>query len=398
MGTWLLVFVLLGAVIGAWYIWQYYAIRLSTDDAQIDGHISPISSRVGGTILDVLVQDNQRVQAGGILVQIDSRDYKVAVQQAEANLAAAMAAAEAARTVVPVESIATSARLSTALAQLRQAEEGVTASEKEIETARARLTSAEAKQRENQANHTRALQDLERYRLLIAKDEVSQQQYDSAVAAVDATRAQRDSAQALVTEAGQAVGAAQARAAQARALVMQAQVAINQATQAGPQQIEISKSQAGSAEAKVQQAKAALDEAKLRFEYTTITAPVGGLISNKTVQVGQIVQPGQGLLSIIPLEDIWVIAFFKETQLKEIRPGQFASIHVDAYRRSFKGHVESIAAATGERFSLLPPENASGNYVKVVQRVPVKIVIDQGEDPDHLLRIGLSVTPTIFIR
>jgi membrane fusion protein (multidrug efflux system) len=181
-------------------------------------------------------------------------------------------------------------------------------------------------------------------------------------------------------------------------LIAQARATANQAAASAPQQVQVTRAQAGSADARVQQAEAALQEARLRLEYTTIVAPVAGWVTNKTVQIGQVVQPGQGLLALVPLEDIWVTAYYKETQLKRMRPGQPANIHVDAYGRTYRGRVESIAAATGERFSLLPPENASGNFVKVVQRVPVKIAIDKGQDPDNKLRIGLSVTPTVLIR
>lgn len=393
----MLLAVLVVVAAGSWLLWHYYALRESTDDALIDGNISPVAARVSGTVVAVNVSDNQLVQAGTVLVQLDPRDYRVALAQAEANLASAIATSEAARTGVPVESIATASQVSTTEAALRLAEGGVAAAARDVDSAQARLDSARARQREAQANYTRAQQDLERYKKLIGKDEISQQQYDTAATAAAAARAVRDSAEALVDEADKAVGAAAARLNQAQSVVSEAQAAIRAASTA-PQQVRISKAQASSADARVQQARAAVEEAQLHVEYTSVKAPVTGWVTGKTVQIGQVVQEGQGLLAIVPLEDIWVTAQYKETQLKNIRPGQRAQIRVDAYGRTYNGYVDSIAAATGERFSLLPPENASGNFVKVVQRVPVKIALEKGQDPEHLLRIGLSVEPTIIIR
>jgi membrane fusion protein, multidrug efflux system len=232
---------------------------------------------------------------------------------------------------------------------------------------------------------------------LIAKDEVSQQQYDAAVAAADAARAMVESAQASVSEATLAVSVADSRRIQAGGTLTQADADLRTAHTA-PEQVIVTKARAQSAEARVQQVKAVLDQARLNVGYTSISAPSAGRVSKKSVEPGQVIQPGQPLLAIVPLEDIWITANFKETQLKRMRPGQRASITVDAYGRSYEGRIESIAAATGARFSLLPPENATGNYVKVVQRIPVKIVLDKGQDPEHQLRPGMSVVPTVFTR
>ena len=232
----------------------------------------------------------------------------------------------------------------------------------------------------------------------MAKEEISQQQYDAAVAAADASRAAVDSAQAQASEAEEGVRVAQSRIERDRAKVAQAEATVRSARTA-PQQVAMTRARSESAAARVQQARAALEQGQLNLQYTTVKAPLGGVVSRKAVEIGQIVQPGQPLLAVVPLEDIWVTANFKETQLKEMRPGQKAVVSVDAYgRREYQGHVDSIAAATGARFSLLPPENATGNYVKVVQRIPVKIVFEKGQDPEHLLRPGMSVVPTVITK
>ncbi|HEX2458133.1 MAG TPA: HlyD family secretion protein, partial [Vicinamibacterales bacterium] len=194
------------------------------------------------------------------------------------------------------------------------------------------------------------------------------------------------------------IAAAQARAAQARATVTRAQAGV-QAAKTAPEQVQVTKSRADAADARVKQAQAALAQAQLNLERTVVKAPSTGVVSRKSVEPGQVVQPGQPLLALVTLGDVWVVANFKETQLKNMRVGQRATVDVDALGgREFSGHVDSIAAATGAKFSLLPPENATGNYVKVVQRVPVKIVFDAGQDPEHLLRPGMSVAPTVFTK
>jgi membrane fusion protein (multidrug efflux system) len=347
--------------------WAHYAVRESTDDAQIDGHVNAVATRVGGTVIEVLVSDNQFVERGTTLVRLDPKDYEIALARAEADLAENEASARAAKTGVPMTSTMSSSQENAAGSDL----EGVGA----------RLASAQARLKEAEAKDTKAAQDLARLKPLLEKDEVSRQDYDAAVSEADAARAARESAQASVHETENAVQAAKARLAQART---------------GPEQVTIQKARADSASAKADMARAALDQARRNLEHTQIKAPVSGVVSRRTVEVGQVVQPGQPLLAVVPLEDVWVVANFKENQLKKIRPGQPAVVSVDAYGgRQYRGKVDSIAAATGARFSILPPENASGNYVKVVQRVPVKIVLDPGQDPEHLLRPGMSVVPTV---
>ncbi len=379
-------------------VWHYFSIRESTDDAQIDGHITPISARVGGTVVAVEVNDNQYVQAGTVLVRLDPRDYQVALERAGADLANAEAAARAARTGVPITSTTTSSRVSTAQARVESVQAGLVAAQREVDAARARRTAAQARLAEAEANNTKAQHDFERMKQLVAKDEISQQQYDAAVAGAQASAATVESARAALAEANEAVAVAQSKLAQVRADLLEAQ-AEERAAGTAPQQVAVTRAQAASADARVQEAQAALDQTKLNLDYTMVRAPISGRVSKKTVEVGQIVQPGQPLMALVPLEDIWVTANFKETQLKNMCVGQPAVVSVDALGgKEFRGHVDSIAAATGEKFSLLPPENATGNYVKVVQRVPVKIVFEKGEDPEHRLRPGMSVEPTVITK
>jgi membrane fusion protein (multidrug efflux system) len=254
-----------------------------------------------------------------------------------------------------------------------------------------------ARAREAQATYAKAAKDLERVKQLVEKDEISRQEYDGAVAAAETSLAARDSAEAAVREAGKEIDAAKARLDQARETVAEARAALATA-HTGPQQTAISRENASSAAARVEIARAEVERAQLNLDYTRIFAPVSGVITQKSVEIGQVIQPGQPLLAIVPLDDIWVTANFKETELKDMHPGQMAEISVDAYGRTYKGYVESISAATGARTSLLPPENATGNYVKVVQRVPVRIRFEKGQDPEHLLRPGMSVVPTVFTR
>jgi membrane fusion protein, multidrug efflux system len=386
--------------------WWYYSGRESTDDAQVDGHIVQVSSRVGGTVLGVKVEDNEYVKAGTVLVEVDPKDYRVALQRAEADFADAQAGLLAAQAGVPITSTTTQSQMSSAGANVERAQAGREAANRDVEAARARLTSAQARLREAKANQTRTARDLERMKELVAKDEVSQQQYDAAVAAAEAASAAVESSTAAISEATQAVSVAESRRVQAAGGLTQAEAELRTA-HTGPDQVVVTKAREQSAEARVRQAKAALDMANLNIQYTTITAPVSGIVSRRSVEPGQTIQPGQPLLAVVPLEDgartpgrpsVWITANFKETQLKGMRVGQAATIDVDAYGRSYSGKVDSIAAATGARFSLLPPENATGNYVKVVQRVPVKIVLDKGQDAEHLLRPGMSVTATVHTR
>jgi len=380
-------------------VWLYAtAGRETTDDAQVDAHVAQISARVSGTVLRVLVKDNQPAEANATLVEIDPRDYQIAVDKAKAELLDAEAAAQAAQSNVPITSTAAAGNVTSAQNSIDQAEAGINEAEKGIEAARARLAAASSRVREVEANSTRATRDVERLKGLLAKDEVSQQQYDAAVASAEGQRAAVETAKSQVLEAETGIRTAESRLVQARSAVKTAQAGLRSA-QTGPEQVAAIRARAAAAEAHAQQARAVLAQAELNLQHTAVKAPVAGIISRKSVEVGQNVQAGQPLMAIIPLDEVWVTANFKETQLQHMRPGQKATLKVDAIGgREFTGHVDSMAAATGARFSLLPPENATGNFVKVVQRVPVKIVLEPGQDPDHLLRPGLSVEPTVYTK
>jgi membrane fusion protein (multidrug efflux system) len=377
--------------------WVHLAGRQSTDDAQIDGHIAPIAAKVSGLVAVVRVRDNQQVNAGDVLVEIDPRDLQVALARAEADLAEARAVAEGARSGVSVNTTAAASQLTGARAEEENAHAGVDMASQDIESSRAKLASAEARQREAEASLEKAFKDKARLEPLVAKEEVSKQQFDLVVATEQAARASLDSARASVVEAQKAIDMAQGRKSQAEGRLTQASSTLKAAATV-PAQVQAIEAHATSADARVAQQQAVVAQARLNLEYATVRAPVAGMVSRKTVEIGQIVQPGQPLMAVVPLDQVWVTANFKETQLAGIRAGQSAEIKVDAYGRRFEGTVDSIAAATGARFSLLPPENASGNYVKVVQRVPVKIAIKQGQDPEHLLRPGMSVEATVFTR
>ena len=385
-------------LIGGVLAWWHYSGRESTDDAQIDGHIHQVASRAGGTVLEVAVRENQQVHAGDVLVRIDPRDYDVALARAQADLAEARAAADAARVNVPIASAASSGQYSAARARVGNAHAGVTASSREIEAAKASLGVAQARLKQATVEAQRAARDRDRLKPLFEKDEISRQQYDAAVTAADAASAAAESANAAVMQAEQNVALAEARQQQSQGTLATAQADLQSASTA-PEQISATRSRARSAEARVQMAEAAVKQAELMLGYATVRAPVAGVIGRKSVEVGQVIQPGQPLFAVVSLDDVWVTANFKETQLAKMRPRQRAEIDVDAFGgRSFRAHVESIGAATGAKFSLLPSENATGNFVKVVQRLPVKIVLEPGQDPERLLRPGMSVTAVVEVQ
>jgi membrane fusion protein, multidrug efflux system len=366
-------------------LYLHFAAWESTDDAEIDGYIYPVSSRVSGYVTAVRVDDNQYVQAGTVLVQLDPKDYEVAVANAKATLADDQASAAALQTNVPITSVNTTSQLSTAQADIQNAQAGLLGAQQEFDASQASLAQAEA-------NDLKAQDDVSRYKPLAAKDEIPQQQYTQAVDTEKATAAAVDAARASAAGAEQAVTQARARVAQAQAELQYAETK--------PQQISVQRSRAQAAEAETEKSAAVLQQAQLNLQYTTIVAPISGIVGQRSVQPGQNVAPGQQLMTIVPLDsqNIWVTANFKETQLTYMRPGQAVRIHVDTYGRTYEGHVLNIAGSTGARYSLLPPENATGNYVKVVQRIPVKIVFEKGQDPQHLLRPGMSVEPSVRVR
>jgi membrane fusion protein (multidrug efflux system) len=369
-------------VIGGVWLWNYLSSFESTDDAQIDGHIYPISPRVSGRVNAVNVEANQSVKAGQVLIQLDPTDYKVALQKAKADLAQAQADARAALVQVPITTTSTSSQTATAGAGVVEARAGVANAQRQYDAAQARI-------REAEANYEKAQKDVERFRPLVAKEEISRQQFDQAVATAAAMGAMVDTARANAE-------AAQRQVDQARARVLQAE-AQEAATRSAPQQIASQRARAMSSEANAQAELTNVQQAELNQQYTIIKAPVDGIIGRRAAEAGQQVQAGQELMSVVPLNDLWVTANYKETQLKRMRVGQPVTVHVDALDRDYKAHVDSFPGATGARFSLLPPENATGNYVKVVQRLPVRIFFDSGEDTERMLRPGMSVETKVWI-
>ena len=377
--------------------YAHFQNRVSTDDAQVDAHNAPIAPKISGNIVDILVDDNQMVKAGQVLVRIDPRDYQAKVDQARAALGVAESQAAGAHAGVPLAQGSTASAFAAAESQLAAAVADYARAKTDYErSSTSELAYAQADVESKRATKDRAFADLARMEPLVAKDEISKLQYDSyraaaRVAESDLTAAQENLANAQKkSESSQAsMLTAGARANAARADVEQAR--------ANLRQVDISSAQAGSASANIQQARANLEAAQLQLSYSTIVAPIDGLATKKTIQLGQIVQPGQTLLTIVPLKQVWVTANFKETQLANVRPGQRAEVNVDMYGRSFEGRVDSIAGASGAALSLLPPENATGNYVKVVQRIPVKILLN---DPSagFVFRPGMNVDATIFTK
>jgi membrane fusion protein (multidrug efflux system) len=380
------VFLIVGIIVllvAGFFLWRYFDSYEDTDDAQIDGHLNSISARVSGHVLKLLVDDNQYVPMGTPLIEIDPKDYQVAVDRAKADYADAVATADAARVNVPITSVNTTSQTSSAQADVENANAGIAAARQQFSAAKAQLAEA-------QANNVKAQNDLVRYKKLVDKQEISEQQYDQAVAAAHAGTASVDAARASASAADNQVRQAQSRLLQAQANL--------RAAATGPQQVETFRSRAQSAQAQADLKKAALEQAELNLQYTVILAPVNGAVTNRTVEVGQNVSIGQELMKVINLDDIWVTANFKETQLKRMQVGQRATIHVDTNGKDYKAHVQSIAGASGAITSLLPPENATGNYVKVVQRIPVKITFDPGETREHVLRPGMSVEPKVWVK
>ncbi|MGD0414123.1 MAG: HlyD family secretion protein [Terriglobales bacterium] len=372
-------------LIAAFFLWRYFESYESTDDAQIDGHVNSVSARVSGHVLKLNVEDNQYVEKGTVLVEIDPADYEVAVAQARADYADAEAQAAAAGINVPITNVSTSSQVSGAQAGVSSAQAGIAAARQQFEATKSQIVEAEA-------NNTKAQNDLVRYKELIDKQEISQQQYDQAIASAHAAAATLQMMRSRADASAAQVEQAQDKLRQASAELRTADTA--------PQTMRATRARALSAQANADRKKAALDQAELNLQYTKVIAPVSGAVSNRTVEVGQNVQPGQEMMKIIPLgeADLWVTANFKETQLRNIKPGQSADVDVDATGRTYKGHVDSIAGASGDRFSLLPAENATGNYVKVVQRIPVKIVFNPGVIRSHELRPGMSVEPKVWIK
>ena len=382
-GIAIVVLVVLAAV--AVGLWWRSTFSEDTDDAQINGHLIQISSRIGGQVVKVAVGENQMVKQGDLIAELDPKDYQVAVENAEAALASAQANAAAANVNVPITTVNTGSNLSSAGADVSGAQASMAQAGKQIEAAQARVAQAVA-------NNTKAQADLERYKPLVEKDVISKLQFDAAVAAAAATKAALADARANEQAATEGLKVAHQREKQAQAQFKSAQT--------GPQQVAAQSARAKQALAQVAQAQAQLDQAKLNLSYTKIVAPVAGIITRKSVEINQNVSTGQNLLTLVSLEDLYVTANFKETQLKHMAAGQTAEIEVDATGKTYHGKVTQIGGATGSVLSLFPPENATGNYVKVVQRVPVRLDFDNlaSEDPKHALRPGLSVEPKVSVK
>ena len=381
----IIIIVVLLLVVVAAGLWWRSTFSEDTDDAQVNGHLIQISSRISGQVVKVDVDENQLVKAGDEIAQLDPRDYQVAVENAEAALASSQAAAAAAQVSVPITSINTGSNLASAALDISGAHAQVSQAQQQLVAAEARVAQADA-------NNVKAQADLARYRPLVEKDVISKQQFDAAVAAADAAKAALADAKASQQAAGDGVRVARDREAQAQAQYKYAQT--------GPQQVAAQNARAQQAEAQVKQAQAQLDQARLNLGYTKIVAPTDGIVTRKSVEINQNVGVGQNLLTLVSLEDIWVTANFKETQLRHMAAGQPVEIRVDATGKDYKGKVTQIGGATGSVLSLFPPENATGNYVKVVQRVPVRIDLTdlKNEDPNHLLRPGLSVEPKVRVK
>jgi membrane fusion protein, multidrug efflux system len=369
------------AVAGA-YFWHYLSGFESTDDAQVDVHLYPVSSRISGYIQKVNVEDNQWVNEGCTLVEIDPKDYKVALAKAQATLETSEASAKSSNIDVPISSVETSTQLKATSSDIKNAEAAIEAAEKQAAAAHARVLEA-------QAENVKAQDDVARYHLLLVKEEVAKQVYDHAYAA-----AATDAAAIAAAEADEA--AAQEAVQEARSRLTEAEARYENA-QAGPQRVASTSAKAHSATADVHEKRAAVDQAQLNLGYTKIFAPVAGEVTKKVV-VGLNVDPGEQLLTVVPLDQVWITANFKETQLKQMRVGQKADVELDSNGRTYRGHVDSIAGATGPLFSLLPPENATGNNVKIVQRVPVKIVLEPGENRDRQLRPGMNVEVKVYLQ
>jgi len=418
------VVLLLGAIFGIRY-WLYARSHETTDDAFIDGHIIQISPKVSGYVAKIYVADNQQVKEGDLIAELDARDYEVRLQQAKAALNAGLAKENEAKTNVSLTRATSSATVRQAQAAVQRSRSEVqsqragaassssraTEAASAISTAQANLAQTQAQVTAAQSDVTRANADVERYRALYAKDEISKQQLDQAVnvantaaAQLEAARQRVVAAEARVNEARAAQAAASQTAQQAQTQITGAQAGVNEAlgklaeANAAPQQVAVSQAQAETAGATTEQLRAQVTQAELELSYTKIYAPESGRVTRKSVEEGALVQIGQPLLAIVG-GDVWVTANFKESQIGMMTPGQAVEISVDAYPdKVFKAHVDSIQAGTGARFSLIPPENATGNYVKVVQRVPVKIVFDESPDPRHMLAPGMSVVPEVRVK
>ncbi len=387
--------ILLAALLG---LYLYFHNRESTDDAQVDGHITPIAAKIYGRVAKVQVNDNQAVKAGQILVQLDPADYQAALDQAKGALALAEGEARSAGVDVPRTTEDTASGTSSAQAQLAGAQADLMRAQATYEQSQtADLAYAQANIEKSRANALLAQADLARYLPLMEKGEISKQQYDAAKANSDATASALNADEQKLVQAQRNVEVSRAQLEASKARVLQAQAGVASA-HADVKRVAMRSADAQAKLAKVDQSRAQVEAANLNLSYCSVVAPIDGVVTHKQVEDGQIVQQGQGLMVIVPLQDVWVTANFKETQLRKMRPGQKAFVEVDTYGKTFSGHLDSIAGATGAVVSLLPPENATGNFVKVVQRIPVKIILDPIPASVAVLRPGMNVDATVITK
>ena len=385
ISRWLAIFAALAIVVAAAAFWLHSRNFETTDDAQVDGHFDSVSSRISGTVVYVnpKVENNQFVEAGTLLVEMDPRDYQAELDSVKAELATRKGEAVSAQVNVPIIDASAFNRLRASEAAAQEA--GATVSEAE-----ANLAAAQHRLQQDQATSERAERDRVRYLALVEKHEISRSEYDArqtdAVAAAQAVESDKATIQS-----------SQQKIAQAHSLRAQREAEVG-AAQTAPQQLADARARTQTANGRVDQAAAALRTAELNLSYTKIYAPVSGVVGRKTVELGHRIQPGQALMILVPLDDIWITANFKETQMKRMKPGEPVRVYVDTLDHAFNGYVENMPGAAGPLFSLFPPENATGNYVKVVQRFPVRIRLNPNEDPQHLLRPGMSVEPSVRVR
>jgi membrane fusion protein, multidrug efflux system len=375
---------LVAIVIGVYLLWKYLESYESTDDAQISAHLNPIAARIDGTVVGVYTDDNRSVVQNQTLVDLDRRDYEAAVEQARATLAQAKGELAAANPNVPITETTNVTSVSTAAAEVTSAEAALAAAQHDYDSAVADLRQAEA-------NNLEAQSDEARYRILVAKDEVSRELYDQRLAMARAQAAQVDARRSAASAAQRAVD-------QRKAALAEAQSREEEVRRNSPRQLQVRRADIQSREGAVEAAQAQLDTALLQLSYCKIFAPVAGVVGDKHVEVGQRVQPGEQLLVITQIEDQWVDANFKETQIAHMHPGQGVTIHVDALDQDFQGYVQNMPGGTGAVYSLLPPENATGNYVKVVQRLPVRIRFNRGQAGLERLRPGMSVEAKVWLK
>ena len=379
----------------AWYV---FSGRVSTDDAQVDCHITAVAPQVPGYVVQLFINDNTPVKEGDLLVQIDPREYQAEVEQAKANLDYAEAQANSAKLQIRLTRETTTEGTNGASAQKQSDAADYNMSQAQLEqSATADLQVAEANVAAKRATNERAQSDLRRYTPLLGTDDVSRFQFDAVEAAARVAKSELEAAEQQLTAAQQAVEIARANAQSAEARFLRSQSQLLQ-TKAQEQRVPIAEATYKSALAAVERAKAVLQQAELNLAYTHITAPITGQVTQKSVDLGQYVSPGQLLFTIVPLDQVYVTANFKETQLANVAPGRRVRIDVDTYRQEFEGVVDSIAGAAGSRQALLPPQNATGNFIKVVERIPVKILVEPNKNPNLVLRPGMNVEATIYTR